>query len=236
MPHAFDGQRFALFVDDVWRIARGARHHERRLTNLVSAMEGPDPTATSRNDAAMMGNVADGGWSAFDGVNEPDGLLSNLRDLCIAAREQRQVVEALAMSLAGETDDNGAASARKHALVVDDTEDSRALAADVLELAGFHVTTAANGLDGVFVAHYARPDVILMDITMPVLNGLEAARLLKASPVTRDIHVLAYTAKPDFCDGPLRELFIDVLIKPAHPDAIAQRVRRAVDGSNRRRP
>ena len=104
--------------------------------------------------------------------------------------------------------------------------DNRSLAADVLEAAGFQVTTAGNGLDGVIVAHYALPDVVVMDITMPILNGMEAARLLKASPVTRRVNVLAYTAKPDFYDGPMQRLFADVLPKPAHAQVITERVRR----------
>ena len=113
-------------------------------------------------------------------------------------------------------------------LVVDDAVDTCELAATVLEHAGFHVITASNGLEGVLAAHLAPPAVILMDITMPVLNGVEAARLLKASTVTRDLKVIAYTAQPDFCDGPVRPLFVDVLSKPSNPDAIVASVRRCV--------
>lgn len=88
--------------------------------------------------------------------------------------------------------------------------------------------TAANGLEGVLAAHLASPAIVLMDITMPVLNGIEAARSLKASTATRDLRVIAYTAKPDFYEERLAGLFVDVLSKPFDPDAIIALVRRCV--------
>lgn len=125
-------------------------------------------------------------------------------------------------------------SVASRVLVVDDSADTCEMAAMVLEDAGFHVITAANGLEGVLAAHTASPAVVLMDITMPVLNGIEAARLLKSSTVTRDLQVIAYTAKPDFYERPLTRLFVDVLAKPSSPDAIIASVRRwAVPGGER---
>jgi CheY-like chemotaxis protein len=116
-------------------------------------------------------------------------------------------------------------------LIVDDAEDNRELAATVLEHSGFHAVTAANGLEGVIAAHCLRPVAVLMDVTMPVLNGIEAARLLKASASTRSMPVIAYTAKPDFYEGPLTRLFVGVLGKPATPEAIVAKVRESVESS-----
>jgi CheY-like chemotaxis protein len=98
--------------------------------------------------------------------------------------------------------------------------------ARVLEQAGYQAITAANGLEGVLAAHCLRPSVVLMDVTMPVLDGIEATRLLKASAVTRSLNVIAHTAKADFHEAPFTRLFADVLPKPASPDAIVASVQR----------
>src|SRR5690348_8467975 len=67
------------------------------------------------------------------------------------------------------------------------------LIALVLRNAGFVVRTAVNGLEGLLTAYEMRPDVIVMDLAMPVLNGLEATRLIKATQATRESRVIAYT-------------------------------------------
>ena len=136
------------------------------------------------------------------------------------------MLEQLIAKLDGGAD---ASEAMHRVLVVDDSDDSRDLAATILDAYGFHVKTASNGLEAVIAAHCTAPSAIVMDINMPVLNGIEPARLLKASPVTRAIDVFAYTANPGFFDGPLSQLFTDVLTKPVRPDAIARMVLQAVN-------
>ena len=81
-------------------------------------------------------------------------------------------------------------------LVVDDVEDARVLVAETLLQAGFLVRTAENGFDALIAASEWRPVVIVMDITMPMLDGIEATRLIKAGTATRDARVIAHTAKP----------------------------------------
>jgi two-component system, cell cycle response regulator DivK len=105
-------------------------------------------------------------------------------------------------------------------LVVDDYGDVRDVVACVLEDAGFVVRTAANGLEALIAAYEMRPGVIVMDVSMPVLDGIEATRLIKASEATRDARVIAYTGNPSFDDGPTRTLFAAVLTKPATPGAV----------------
>jgi CheY-like chemotaxis protein len=80
-------------------------------------------------------------------------------------------------------------------LYVDDNEDNVYMLQMRLELLGdFEVVAAANGEEGCQVAATERPDIILMDLEMPVLNGWEATRRLKSDPNTRDIPIIALSA------------------------------------------
>jgi CheY-like chemotaxis protein len=80
-------------------------------------------------------------------------------------------------------------------LYVDDNEDNVYMLQMRLELLGdFEVVTAANGEEGCQMAGAERPDIILMDLEMPVLNGWEAIHRLKSDPATRNIPVIALSA------------------------------------------
>jgi two-component system cell cycle response regulator DivK len=79
-------------------------------------------------------------------------------------------------------------------LIVDDNEQNRRLARDVLQFAGFRTLEAAGGLEGVALAAEHRPDLVLMDIRMPDLNGSEAVRKLREDERTADIPVVALTS------------------------------------------
>jgi len=79
-------------------------------------------------------------------------------------------------------------------LVVDDNDLSRLLLHDVLTQAGFSVRLAVHGAEGVSMAQEERPDLILLDIQMPVMNGLEAGRLLRSDPRTEGIVILALSS------------------------------------------
>ena len=83
---------------------------------------------------------------------------------------------------------------KKTALIVEDDERNRRLFRDLLRFRGFEVLEAGNGKEGVDAARAKRPDLILMDIQMPVMDGLEAIGILKADPGTRGIPVLAVTS------------------------------------------
>jgi len=81
-----------------------------------------------------------------------------------------------------------------HVLLVDDNELNRHLACFLLEEAGLRVTTASNGPAALAAARASRPDLVLMDIRMPVMDGYEATRLLKADPALGDVPVAALSA------------------------------------------
>ena len=112
------------------------------------------------------------------------------------------------------------AECRNAVLVVDDYGDVRDALARVLEDAGFTVRTATNGLEALIAAYEMRPGVIVMDVSMPVLDGVEATRLIKAGEATRDARVIAYAGNPSFDDSPTRTLFAAVVTKPATPAAV----------------
>lgn len=79
-------------------------------------------------------------------------------------------------------------------LIVDDNLDNRIIYRTILEHAGFRVLEAADGEQGVRLAREQLPDLVLMDITIPIIDGHEATRILKADQVTSRIPVIALTA------------------------------------------
>ena len=79
-------------------------------------------------------------------------------------------------------------------LLVEDNEMNRDMLARRLEKKGFAVVHSADGQDGVKVAQDERPDLILMDIGLPIIDGLEATRILRQETETRHIPIIALTA------------------------------------------
>jgi two-component system cell cycle response regulator DivK len=79
-------------------------------------------------------------------------------------------------------------------LIIEDTPVNMLLAATILSRAGHEPLQAANAVDGVQMARKSRPDVILMDLGMPNMDGFTATRILKADPATQNIPIIALTA------------------------------------------
>jgi two-component system cell cycle response regulator DivK len=82
----------------------------------------------------------------------------------------------------------------KRILVVEDHEDNRRIVRDLFTSAGYEVLEALTGDDGVALAESQRPDLILMDIQLPGLDGYEATRRIKANPELRRIPVIVVTS------------------------------------------
>ena len=114
-------------------------------------------------------------------------------------------------------------------LVVDDYDEARQLLAEYLAtVVGFRVETAADGRRAVEIAEQVRPAVVIMDLAMPVLDGVEATRRIKANPETKDIVVIALTAFRPQDEAPRRALeagCAEVLTKPVDVKLLEQRIR-----------
>jgi CheY-like chemotaxis protein len=79
-------------------------------------------------------------------------------------------------------------------MVVEDNEPSRDVLGRRLERRGYRVIVAADGQQAVSVAHSAKPDLILMDLGLPIIDGWEATRLLKGDAATRHIPIIVLSA------------------------------------------
>ena len=116
-------------------------------------------------------------------------------------------------------------------LIVDDVDDGREICAEYLQFRGFRVATAADGLEALEKAFDLQPDIILMDLSLPKLDGWEATRRLKQDDRTRDIPVIALTAHAlASTHDRAREAGCDsVVTKPVLPKELEQEVRRQLE-------
>ncbi|MBA3738923.1 MAG: response regulator [Actinobacteria bacterium] len=117
-------------------------------------------------------------------------------------------------------------------LIVDDNGKNRKLAAAVLAAAGFETLEAATGAEGLARATERVPDVILMDLRLPDMDGAEAARTLKGEARTSRIPVVAMSALPlEGSEDWLEEAgFAGWLEKPIHVSTFPEQVRRYCTG------
>jgi CheY-like chemotaxis protein len=79
-------------------------------------------------------------------------------------------------------------------LIVEDNRSNRTLLCDILMYNGYEVSVAANGQDGLTLARELMPDLILMDIHLPGLDGMTAGRILKGDPLTSGLKIIALTS------------------------------------------
>jgi two-component system, cell cycle response regulator DivK len=82
----------------------------------------------------------------------------------------------------------------KRVLMIEDTEDNRQIVRDLMESVGYVLLEAHDGAAGVRMAGEHKPDLILMDIQLPVMDGYEATRRIKSDPALRDIPIIAVTS------------------------------------------
>ena len=112
-------------------------------------------------------------------------------------------------------------------LVVDDTSTNRALLEEILSQDGYKVTTASSGAEALKLCVEIQPDLILLDVMMPDMDGFETCNRLKQSNATRDIPVVFITARTnpeDIVEG-FNVGAIDYITKPVHQEDVCARVR-----------
>jgi len=115
----------------------------------------------------------------------------------------------------------------KRILVIEDTEDNRQIVRDLLESAGYELIEALDGLEGVAAAEREHPDLILMDIQLPGIDGYEATRRIRAVPALAAVPIIAVTSyalsgdeaktRAAGCDG--------YVAKPFSPRQLLARIR-----------
>src|SRR5687768_11801822 len=118
------------------------------------------------------------------------------------------------------------ASRRTRILVADDTDSIRALFQKLLSADGHEVITVEDGLEALAAAERHRPDVVLLDVGMPGLDGIEVCRRLKSDPATRLTPVVLVTGLSDLSDRikGIEAGADDFLSKPVHPHELRARV------------
>ena len=115
-------------------------------------------------------------------------------------------------------------------LIAEDEPDIRELVALILELDGHTVVQARDGQEAIEKARQERPDLILMDVRMPRLNGYEACEVLKADAQTRDIPVVFLSAKGQAgeVEAGYRAGAIAYLIKPFDAEELLEQIKRTL--------
>ena len=116
-------------------------------------------------------------------------------------------------------------------LVVEDYQDAREMYAAYLQFSGFEVAEAGNGIEAIDKTHELMPDIVLMDLALPRMDGWEATKRLKNDPRTRHIPIVALTghALAGHAEG-AREAGCDAFVtKPCLPDALVTEIRRLLD-------
>jgi two-component system cell cycle response regulator DivK len=120
----------------------------------------------------------------------------------------------------------------KTILIVEDNEKNMKLARDILRAKGYATLEAVNGLDGVTLALQHKPDLVLMDIQLPDINGIEAFERIRANADTAAIPVVAFTASVTVNDrSRIGDAGFDgFLSKPINLKEFVETVRRMLEG------
>ncbi len=118
----------------------------------------------------------------------------------------------------------------KKALVIEDHPDMLDVLSRQLEMLGFAVITASNGVDGVEKARGEKPDLILMDIMVPGMDGREATRRIRSNPLVKEIPILVITAL--FTESELNECMKagcnDYIVKPFTFEELREKIQATI--------
>jgi CheY-like chemotaxis protein len=122
---------------------------------------------------------------------------------------------------------------RRRVLVVDDYPDAREMYAEYLKYSGFDVIEAGNGREALDRALDSAPDIILMDLSLPVMDGWEATRRLKADKSTAGIPIVALTghALAGILEGAKNAGCDSFVTKPCLPEDLVKEIQRVLSGT-----
>jgi twitching motility two-component system response regulator PilH len=131
----------------------------------------------------------------------------------------------LAREFAGPQNRVGAMAIKK-ILIVDDSPTERHVLNDLLTKSGYDVVTSDNGEDAILKAKSLKPDLILMDVVMPGLNGFQATRAISRDPETRAIPIILCTSKSQETDKiwGMRQGARDYIVKPVNRDELLEKI------------
>ncbi|MES9976161.1 PleD family two-component system response regulator [Candidatus Thiodiazotropha sp. LNASS1] len=130
-----------------------------------------------------------------------------------------------------ESDVPVSSQSRARVLVVDDSPTEIHIFKKILEKQGYQILVAKDGQEGVDVAKQELPDIILMDVVMPVLNGFQATRQLKNDESTANIPVIMVTTKGQQTDKNwgMRQGATEYLVKPVAPAELLHKIKALID-------
>jgi len=114
----------------------------------------------------------------------------------------------------------------KKVLIVDDSPTERHVLREMLTKAGYDVIASDNGEDAILKAKHDRPDVILMDVVMPGLNGFQATRMIARDPATKAIPIIMCTSKSQETDKiwGMRQGARSYIVKPINRDELLAKI------------
>jgi twitching motility two-component system response regulator PilH len=114
----------------------------------------------------------------------------------------------------------------KRILIVDDSPTERHVLNDLLTKAGFEVVASDSGEDAIHKSKQAKPDLILMDVVMPGLNGFQATRAISRDPETKSIPIILCTSKSQETDKiwGLRQGARDYIVKPVNREELLAKI------------
>jgi twitching motility two-component system response regulator PilH len=130
------------------------------------------------------------------------------------------------MAAPGEARDRVATMAIKKILIVDDSPTERHVLNDMLTKAGYEVIASDNGEDAILKAKQLKPDLILMDVVMPGLNGFQATRAISRDTETRNIPIIICTSKTQETDKiwGMRQGARDYVVKPVNREELLAKI------------
>jgi CheY-like chemotaxis protein len=130
----------------------------------------------------------------------------------------------------GQNDEQAGSSAHPIVVLAEDNEDTRRVYGLILRHHGYRVAEALDGIQAVELTRRLHPQLVLMDIGLPGLDGWQASMLLKADPVTSAIPLIAFSARVDSCaDLVGLATFDGYILKPTSPKDLATRVNAYVE-------